>query len=135
METRKFRPLSVEEKFTLETLILYSDQKVSFALIGDRTAVTLAGVKPTDGKKVLRMKTKEAVDATLHTEDLPTDAGILDNCFGFVTLGRAAAITDKMLSEEELDKGSMKFWRKNILNADIRAQCEMFELIAVAFAD
>ena len=135
METRKFRPLSDREKFTLETLVLYTDKKVSFALIGDSTAVTLAGVKPTDGKKHLRMKTREAVYETLHAENLPTDEGILDNCFGFVTLGRAAAITDKMLSEEELDKGSMRLWRKGLLNADIRAQCEMFELIAVAFAD
>ena len=121
--------------FTLETLVLYTDRKVSFALIGDSTAVTLAGVKPTDGKKHLRMKTREAVYETLHAENLPTDEGILDNCFGFATLGRAAAITDKMLSEEELDKGSMRLWRKVLLNADIRAQCEMFELIAVAFAD
>ena len=105
METRKFRPLSDEEKFTLETLILYSDQKVSFALIGDRTAVTLAGVKPTDGKKVLRMKTKEAVDATLHTEDLPTDAAekaaylFTTNGNGEITDAEINAVADIILGK------------------------------------
>ena len=135
METRKFRTLSDKERFTFETIIQFTDGKVSFALIGDTAAITLGYVSPSDNEEVLRAKTKAAISATLLAEDLPVDEGILTNRFGFITIGRAAVISHKMLSAEELAEGTLKGWRRFGMKANLRKQCEMFELIAVAFAD